>query len=109
MCHDTNVIAVAHLVRDHCRILSHLSVTQSKEGKAGLGVLLMLSGACYILCSLFLSTLLLASFLLTYIHLLLSVTLSYHRWSYFRLRSASPANAPHMSVVGPSRHALALS
>ena len=27
----------------------------------------------------------------------------------FRLRSASPANVPHMSVVGPSRRASALS
>jgi hypothetical protein len=27
----------------------------------------------------------------------------------FRLQSASPANIPHMSVVGPSRHVSALS
>ena len=36
-------------------------------------------------------------------------TLSYHQWSFCRLRSVSPANVPLMSVVGPSRHGLALS
>ena len=68
----------------------------------------MLSGACVIFSVYyFILALLLASFPLSftcYFRLPCHTT----GGPIFRLRSAIPANVPHMSVVGPSRHASAL-
>ena len=62
--HKWSCTCIGHRV--NCRILSHLDVTWSMEGKAGLGASLILNGAGYILHLLFFLTLLLASFLLTF-------------------------------------------
>jgi hypothetical protein len=97
---DTGSIVTFFLASMSCR----------KEGKTGLGRFsLILSGACVIFSIYYFSWL----FSLLHSHLLLFsfyFRLPCHTTGgpIFRLWSASPANIPHMSVVGPSRHASAL-